>query len=74
MNGPMTGAMLKHVRDTLKLSAAEMAALICVNLRTYYRYEKAKAVDLTAARLVVTLLKSPAILHAYIADIRGASQ
>lgn len=27
MNGPMTGAMLKHVRDTLKLSAAEMAAL-----------------------------------------------
>lgn len=74
MTGPMTGAMLKHVRETLKLSAPEMAALICVNLRTYYRYEKAKAVDLTAARLVVTLLKSPAILHGYIADIRGASK
>lgn len=67
----MTGAELAHVRTTLGLTVPQMAALLGANKRTYYRWEGAKRISLTAERLIVTLLKTPHLLWADIARIRG---
>ena len=67
----MTGDQLKHVRLTLKLSIAEMAALLGAPKRTYYRYERMLALPLTVAKFVVTLLTYPQVINAEIAKIRG---
>lgn len=65
-----TGQELKHVRSVLKLTPAEMAGVLGCSLRTYYRYEESDKVDLTAARLVVSLLKNPTYLWELVGIVR----
>lgn len=66
----MTGNDLKTIRIRLGLSVPEAAALLGLTKRTYYRQEAAGQINLTVARLVVTLLKTPDILWADIAGLR----
>ena len=68
----ITGKSLQTVRETLQLTRLQMAALLGIAVRrTYDRYENGQQiVPLTVQRLVVTLLKSPQVLNADIAEIK----
>lgn len=69
----MTGEQLSNIRTRLGLSVPEMARLLGLTIRTYYRQEQARRIRLTVDRLLVTLLKTPDILWADVAGIRGGS-
>lgn len=67
----MTADDMKAVRTRLGLSHTQMAALLGITARTYYRYESGDKIPLTVQKLVFTLLKSPSVLLAEIERVKS---
>ncbi len=68
----MDAKTLKEIRAALSLGAGDMAQLLGIMPRTYYRYEGAQTkIPLTVERYLITLLKYPNVRNDAILAVRG---